>query len=117
MIPAAAPAGGGVAPSRPGSSFARFLPGLTEGQVSYVEYTPDPQIAQYILSSRKWHSEAAPEQSLPRKQHSVHHRPSTSNVLVALNHAFLGCFLVLYILIPYLDSLCLFFNRWTLCYC
>ena len=112
-----ADAAAGAVPSGLGSSSARLFTGLFEGQSSFVEYTPDPQIAQYILSSRKWHSEAAPEQSLPRKQHSVHHRPSTSNVLVALNHAFLGCFLVLYILIPYLDSLCLFFNRWTLCYC
>lgn len=61
MIPVAAPTGGGVAPSRLGSSFAKFLPGLTEGQVSYVEYTPDPRIAQYISSSRKRRSEAAPE--------------------------------------------------------
>ena len=36
-----------------GSSSARLSTGLFEGQHSYVEYVPDPQIARYILLSRK----------------------------------------------------------------
>ena len=42
-----------VAATGPGSSSARLSTGLFEGQHSYVEYVPDPRIAQYILSSRK----------------------------------------------------------------
>ena len=42
-----------VAATGPSSSSARLSTGLFEGQHSYVEYVPDPRIAQYILLSRK----------------------------------------------------------------
>ena len=48
-----------VAAIGPGSSSARLSTGLFEGQHSYVEYVPDPRIAQYILLSRKRRTEAA----------------------------------------------------------
>ena len=48
-----ADAAAGAALSGPGSSLTRLFTGLFEGQSSFVEYTPDPQIASYILSSRK----------------------------------------------------------------
>jgi len=53
--------------SGPGSSSARLSIGLFEGQHSYVEYVPDPRIAQYILLSRKRWTEAASKQSLPKR--------------------------------------------------
>ena len=48
-----ADAAAGAVPSGLGSSSARLFTGLFEGQSSFVEYTPDPRIASYILSSRK----------------------------------------------------------------
>ena len=56
-----------VAATRPGSSSARLITGLFEGHHSYVEYVPDPRIAQYILLSRKRWTEAASKQSLPKR--------------------------------------------------
>ena len=56
-----------VAAIGPGSSSARLSTGLFEGQHSYVEYVPDPRIAQYILLSRKRWTEAASKQSLPKR--------------------------------------------------
>ena len=49
----------GAAPSRLGSSSMRLFTSLFEGQSSFVEYTPDPRIARYILLSRKRRTEAA----------------------------------------------------------
>ena len=66
----------------PGSSSARSLPGLYEGQVSFVEFTPDPRIIQYILSSRKRRSETATKQTLPKRWRSTHQSAPTGNVLV-----------------------------------
>jgi len=71
-----------AAPFGSGSSSARLFTGLFEGQNSYVEYVPDPQIAQYILSSRKRRTEAASKQSLPKRRRSTRQRSSTGNVLV-----------------------------------
>ena len=65
-----------------GSSSARFITGLFEVQHSYVEYVPDPRIAQYILSSRKRKSEVAAKHILPKRQRSIHQIASTGNVLV-----------------------------------
>ena len=66
----------------PGSSSARFLTGLFEGQHSYVEYAPDPRIAQYIILSRKRRTEAASKQSLPKRRCSARQHPPTGNVLI-----------------------------------
>ena len=65
-----------------GSSSARLSIGLFEGQHSYVEYVPDPQIAQYILLSRKRWIEAASKQSLPKRRRSTRQISSTGNILV-----------------------------------
>ena len=71
-----------VAATRPGSSSARLITGLFEGHHSYVEYVPDPRIAQYILSSRKRKSEVAAKHILPKRQRSICQIASTGNVLV-----------------------------------
>ena len=71
-----------VTATRPGSSSARFITGLFGGQHSYVEYVPDPRIAQYILSSRKQRTEAASRQSLPKRRCSTHQHSSIGNILV-----------------------------------
>ena len=55
-----------VAATGPGSSSTRLITGLFEGHHSYIEYVPDPQIAQYILSSRKRKSEVAAKHIYPR---------------------------------------------------
>jgi len=68
--------------SGPGSSSARLSIGLFEGQHSYVEYVPDPRIAQYILSSRKWRTEAISKQSLPKRRRSTRQISSIGNILV-----------------------------------
>ena len=65
-----------------GSSSARLSTGLFEGQHSYVEYVPDPQIAQYILLSRKRRTEAASKQSLPKRRRSTRQHPPIGNILV-----------------------------------
>ena len=65
-----------------GSSSARFITGLFEVQHSYVEYVPDPRIAQYILSSRKRRTKAVSKQSLPKRRRSTHQISSTGNILV-----------------------------------
>jgi hypothetical protein len=54
-----------------GSSSARFITGLFEGQHSYVDYVLDPRIAQYILSFRKRRTEAVSKQSLPQRRRST----------------------------------------------
>ena len=77
-----ADAAAGAAPSGPGSSSTRLFTGLFEGQHSYVEYVPDPRIAQYILLSRKRWTEAASKQSLPKRRRSAHQHPPTGNVLI-----------------------------------
>ena len=71
-----------VAATGPGSSSARLITGLFEGQHSYVEYVPDPRIAQYILSSRKRKSETTAKHTLPKRQRSIRQSASTGNVLV-----------------------------------
>ena len=71
-----------VVATGPGSSSARLITGLFEGHHSYVEYVPDPRIAQYILSSRKRKSEVAAKHILPKRQHLIHQIASTGNVLV-----------------------------------
>ena len=71
-----------VAATGPGSSSARLSTGLFEGQHSYVEYVPDPWIAQYILLSRKRRTEVASKQSLPKRRCSTHQISSTGNILV-----------------------------------
>jgi len=71
-----------VTATGPGSSSARLSTGLFECQYSYVEYVPDPQIAQYILLSRKRRTEAASKQSLPKRRRSTHQHPPTCNILV-----------------------------------
>jgi len=71
-----------VAATGPGSSSARLITGLFEGHHSYVEYVPDPRIAQYILSSRKRKSEVAAKHILPKRQRSIRQIASTGNVLV-----------------------------------
>jgi len=71
-----------VAATERGSSSARFITGLFEGQHSYVEYVPDPRIAQYILSSRKRRTEAVSKQSLPKRRRSTYQVSSTGNILV-----------------------------------
>ena len=71
-----------VAATRPGSSSARFITSLFEVQHSYVEYVPDPRIAQYILSSRKRRTEAVSKQSLPKRRRSTHQISSTGNILI-----------------------------------
>jgi hypothetical protein len=71
-----------AAATGPGSSSARLITGLFEGQHSYVEYVPDPRIAQYILSSRKQKSKTAAKHTLPKRQHSIRQSASTGNVLV-----------------------------------
>jgi len=68
--------------SGPGSSSTRLSTGLFEGQHSYVEYVPDPQIARYILLSRKRWIEAASKQSLPKRRRSTRQISSTGNILV-----------------------------------
>ena len=60
-----------AATSGPGSSFARFMPGLFEGQFSYVEYAPDPRVAAMILSSWKRRSETAAKRTLPKRRCST----------------------------------------------
>ena len=65
-----------------GSSSARFLTGLFEGQHSSVEYAPDPRIAQCILLSRKRWTEAASKQSMPKRRRSARQHPPTGNVLI-----------------------------------
>ena len=65
-----------------GSSSARFLTGLFEGQHSYVEYAPDPRVAQYTLLSRKRRTETASRQSLPKRRRSARQHPPTGNILV-----------------------------------
>jgi len=65
-----------------GSSSAKLSTGLFEGQHSYVEYVPDPRIAQYILLSRKRRTEAASKQSLPKRRRSTRQHPPTGNILV-----------------------------------
>ena len=71
-----------VAATGPGSSSARLSTGLFVGQHSYVEYLPDPRIAQYILLSRKRWTEAASKQSLPKRRRSTRQHPPTGNILV-----------------------------------
>ena len=71
-----------VAATGPGSSSARLSTGLFVGQHSYVEYLPDPRIAQYILLSRKRWTEAASKQSLPKRQRSTCQHPPIGNILV-----------------------------------
>ena len=71
-----------VAVTRPGFSSARFITGLFGGHHSYVEYVPDPRIAQYILSSRKRRTEAVSKQSLPKRRRSTHLISSIGNILV-----------------------------------
>ena len=71
-----------VAATGPGSSSARLSTGLFEGQHFYVEYVPDPRIAQYILLFRKRRTEAASKQSLPKRRCSTHQHPPTGNILV-----------------------------------
>ena len=71
-----------VAATGLGSSSARLSTGLFEGQHSYVEYVPDPRIAQYILLSRKRWTEAASKQSLPKRQRSTCQHPPIGNILV-----------------------------------
>ena len=71
-----------AAATGPSSSSARLSTGLFEGQHSYVEYVPDPRIAQYILLSRKRWTEAASKQSLPKRRRSTHQHPPTGNILV-----------------------------------
>ena len=71
-----------VAATGLGSSSARLITGLFEGHHSYVEYVPDPRIAQYILSSRKRKSEVAAKHILPKRQRSIRQIASTGNVLV-----------------------------------
>jgi hypothetical protein len=66
-----------VAATGSGSSSARLSTGLFEGQHSYVEYVPDPRIAQYILLSRKRWTEVASKQSLPKRRCSTHQHPVT----------------------------------------
>ena len=65
-----------------GSSSARLSIGLFEGQHSYVEYVPDPRTARYILLYRKWRTEAASKQSLPKRRRSARQHPPTGNILV-----------------------------------
>ena len=72
----------GSAPSGSGSSSMRLFTGLFKGQSSFVEYTPDPRIARYILLSRKRRTEAASKQSLPKRRRSTHQHPPTGNILV-----------------------------------
>ena len=71
-----------VAATGPSSSSARFITGLFGGQHSYVEYVPNPRIAQYILSSRKRRTEAVSKQSLPKRRRSTRQISSTGNILV-----------------------------------
>ena len=71
-----------VAATGPGSSSARLSTGLFEGQHSYVECVPDPRIARYILLSRKRRTEAASNQSLPKRRRSACQHPPTGNILV-----------------------------------
>ena len=71
-----------AAPSGPGSSSTRLFTCLFEGQSSFVEYTPDPRIARYILLSRKRRTEAASKQSLPKRRRSARQHPPTGNILV-----------------------------------
>ena len=72
----------GSAPSGSGSSSMRLFTGLFEGQSSFVEYTPDPRIASYILSSRKRGLEITAKQTLPKRRRSIRQSASTGNVLV-----------------------------------
>ncbi|XP_066333828.1 uncharacterized protein [Miscanthus floridulus] len=71
-----------VAATGPGSSSARLITGLFEGHHSYVEYVPDPRIAQYILSSRKRKSEVAAKHILPKRQRSIRQIASTAFVVL-----------------------------------
>ena len=77
-----ADAAAGAAPSRLGSSSMRLFTSLFEGQSSFVEYTPDPQIASYILSSRKRGLETTAKQTLPKRRRSIRQSASIGNVLV-----------------------------------
>ena len=56
-----------VAATGLGSSSARLITGFFGGHHFYVEYVPDPRIAQYILSSRKRKSEVAAKHILPKR--------------------------------------------------
>jgi len=108
-----------VTTTGPGSSSARLSTSLFEGQHSYVEYVPDPRIAQYILLSRKRRTEAASKQSLPNRRRSTRQHPPTGNILIgelvlSLSRVVFPGFVLICLANP--GSICCF-DRWSLCYC
>jgi hypothetical protein len=107
-----------VAATGPGSSSAKLSTGLFEGQHSYVEYVPDPRIAQYILLSRKRWTDAASKESLPKRRRSTRQHPPTGNILVGeLVLSLSQVVLCLCLAFVYSSEFFLSSDRWSVCRC